>query len=250
MVLTSRLLEAEVFHKRHTPAVHVFKHKVCFLALNLDEPVRSKFLSVNRFNLFSWHFKDYGFAKFTNPKQHVLDTILPFHPGFKAITSIVLITLPKVLGYGFNPVSFWLCFNQGLIAVLAEVNNTFGDRHSYLCFHPDLRTIQPDDWFYHDKLMYVSPFCKVEGKYDLRFDVSEEKTLININYKTETGKLLSTSINAKSKPLNEKNLLKYFFIYPFMSFKIIFLIHYHVFRIWMKKVPFSKKTKKNPPHVT
>ena len=92
------------------------------------------------------------------------------------VAKIELLAQPNVMGYTFNPVSFWLCRDDagGLVAVIAEVTNTFGDRHSYLCTHSDLRPICPDDRLMAQKIMHVSPFQPVEGGYEFRFDISDK----------------------------------------------------------------------------
>lgn len=156
------------------------------------------------------------------------------------------------MGYVFNPVSFWLCFNleRELTAVFVEVNNTFGERHGYVCAHPAFAPIGPSDWFTSDKVFHVSPFCRTVGKYDFRFDVNAETVNININYSTEEGKTISTSIASKREPFTDKNIFKYFCRYPLMTFRIMVLIHYHALRLWLKKVPYYSKPIKPDANVT
>ena len=99
---------------------------------------------------------------------------------------IYLLTQPRILGSVFNPVSFWLCFSgDDLTSVIAEVNNTFGERHCYLCHHSDHRPITESDRLEAEKIFYVSPFQPVAGTYIFRFDIRPDKIAIRIDYRTE-----------------------------------------------------------------
>jgi DUF1365 family protein len=159
------------------------------------------------------------------------------------ITNIFLLTMPKFFGYAFNPVSFFLCFNQHqqLIAVLAEVHNTFKERHTYLCHHENFTPITNLDVLHKEKKLHVSPFCQVEGYYKFRFLINAQKIKIDIDYYANDDKLISTSINGKLSVMRERTLIKYFFLNMFAPFKVIFLIHYHAFCLWCKKIPYFKK---------
>ena len=226
--METELLKTTVFHKRHSPVEYGFSHKVVFLVLNLKSIPKTRFFSVDKFNLFSLWLKDYKFAK---------------NVPVENIHEIILLTIPKVLGKGFNPVSFWCCLNKNheLLCVLAEVNNTFGETHGYLCHHNSWEIIEKNQILDKPKIFHVSPFCEVRGHYNFRFEFTEKKIHIDINYYQNDNLLISTAIRGKKVPLNDKNLMKYFFLYPFMAFKVIFLIHYHALRLWLKKVPYFKK---------
>ena len=164
----------------------------------------------------------------------------------------MVITMPKILGYCFNPVSFWLCFDQenNLLSVLAEVNNTFGERHAYLCFNKNFNAIKPDDILTREKVFHVSPFCKIEGEYEFRFAINKKNININIDYYKDHKILITTLIKGINTPLTDKNLLKNFFIYSISVIKVIFLIHYHAFWLWIKKVSYIKKPSKPKVDIT
>jgi DUF1365 family protein len=164
------------------------------------------------------------------------------------VANIHLLTIPGLLGYVFNPVSFWLCLDtqNRLIAVVAEVNNTFGGRHCYSCFKADFSPIAYDDTLEQRKVLHVSPFCKVEGHYRFKFCLQAEKIRISIDYFDNSGEIiLLTTLNARKKTLNDKNLLFFLMAYPLMTMKVIGLIHYHALRLWLKKVPFFGKNPYN-----
>ena len=254
MVTDSGVLDTTVYHKRHTPAVHDFSHKVLYLALNLKdiECLKSKLFSINRFNIFSLSWKNYGFELFEDPKTYVKKTLEKFEINPQSIEEIVFLTMPKILGYAFNPVSFWLCFNKtgDLFSVLVEVNNTFGERHAYVCFQKNLEPIKKNTRISKDKIFHVSPFCEVEGYYEFRFNIESQKIDIDINYYKDDSILISTSIRANKNALIDKYLAKYIIKLPIMLFKVIILIHYHAFRLWIKKVQYFKKPAKPTQDLT
>ncbi len=253
--MNSSILEALVYHKRHAPIEYDFSHKVFYLVINLAEQdsfKKMKLFSINKFNFFSLYWKSYGFDKIEDPKKYILDTLKKFNLEDKIIKKIMVITMPKILGYCFNPVSFWLCFDQenNLLSVLAEVNNTFGERHAYLCFNKNFNAIKPDDILTREKVFHVSPFCKIEGEYEFQFSIDEKNININIDYYNERNPLITTLIKGNKIPLTDKNLLKNFFTYSLSVIKVVFLIHYHAFRLWKKKVSYIKKPIKSKIDIT
>ena len=148
-----------------------------------------------------------------------------------------------MLGYVFNPVSFWFCLDmQGsLRAVLSEVCNTFGERHCYLSFHDDRRPIGNDDWLRAEKVFHVSPFMDVVGHYMFRFVYREDKIGAWIDYYDAEGLMLNTSVVGKRRPLTAHNLLTCFFRYPLVTLKVIGLIHYEAVRLCLKGIRHRTK---------
>jgi len=145
-----------------------------------------------------------------------------------------------MLGYVFNPVSFWLLYNDNkeLIAVLYEVNNTFGYTHSYLCYKDDFSKIESYDVLYAKKSFYVSPFFKVEGEYQFKVGLIKDKVNLFIDYYIDGTEVLKTSLSGKLIDFNNKNLLNCFFKHPLLTLRAIILIHYHAIRLIIKKIPF------------
>ena len=139
MAFAPRLLVGQVMHRRLRPAVNAFTYPVFFVQLPLADLARAAgpLFGVDRGNLLSFHQKDHG-PRDGSPLLPWIQTMLRDH-GLPADGEIVLQCFPRVLGYVFNPVSFWFCHDRAgeLIAVLAEVSNTFGGRHAYLLHNPD-----------------------------------------------------------------------------------------------------------------
>lgn len=233
--LAPQLCTAKVMHKRLFPKVNGFTYGVYYLACPLSS------LSALRLPVpFSFRMRDYG-AKDGSDLQAWIDVILKQH-NIEAGGEVILVTMPRMLGYGFNPVSFWLCLDKQrqLRAMLYEVNNTFGETHSYLCAHADGRVIQPDDVLTGEKVFHVSPFLPREGAYHFRVHFSPEKKLgVWIDYYAADGKKqLLTSMVGNLQPLTRKALRQSFFRYPLLTFKVITLIHYHALRLFFKGVKY------------
>jgi DUF1365 family protein len=199
----------------------------------LDQIQNFKSLSYNRPNIFQLRDRDYGFTKHQNLQDWARTALRKFTDFVPA--RITLITMPRALGFGFNPVSFWCYFDDhnNLRAVMAEVNNTFSERHAYICMHPDGRAILPTDTLSTQKVFHVSPFFDVRGRYEFRFDVTDKKINIIIDYFDDSQKLLSTSVTGVRQELSDRMLWQAFFKNPIVSLKTLALIHVHaVILIW------------------
>ncbi len=243
MAITQSILIADVMHKRLLPRVNGFTYKVYYLCFALSQMQKlskaSAMLALNRPGLFSFYEKDHGSRDGSSLEGWIRD-ILRKWGITKADGDIVLIALPRLFGYVFNPVSFWFCLDKErqVRAVLCEVNNTFGERHDYLCFHDDHRPIASDDWIEGRKVFHVSPLLKVQGEYRYRFHLSEAQIGVWIDYYDSDGKKLLTSLTGKQAPLTTKALLGCFFRYPLITFKVITLIHYQALKMLMKGIRY------------
>ena len=153
---------------------------------------------------------------------------------------IVLQTFPRVLGYVFNPVSFWFCYDRAgaLIAVLAEVNNTFGGRHAYLLHNPDGSPLRDGQEFTADKAFHVSPFCVIEGGYRFRFKLERAVPRVHIDYDDAEGELLLTAISGRPRAWSTSALLGALARMPLLTFGVILRIHWQALKLWLKGVPF------------
>ena len=247
MALSNALLVADVAHARVRPAKNAFHYHVYYLCVALsDVPAlaRLALFSLDCFNLFSVAHADYGrdAQPETWMRQQLAHWEIPQADG-----EIVLLTMPRVLGYAFNPVSFWFCLDRAgaLRAVLADVSNTFGERHAYLLFHEDRRPIGRDDMFTSEKIFHVSPFITVAGHYEFRFAYGEEKLGVWINHHDAQGVLLTTSLVGKRRALTSRALLGCFFRYPLVTVKVIGLIHFQALKLFLKGVKY--RVKPTPP---
>jgi len=233
-----------VVHSRLRPRAHAFRHPVFFLQIPLAQLDRLSIwpLSVDRPNLLSVQSRDHG-ARDGSALEPWARALLDRHGLGHADGPIVLQTFPRVFGYAFNPVSFWYCHDRSgaLIAVLAEVNNTFAERHNYLVAHEDGRPIGDQDWIEARKVFHVSPFCEVAGRYRFRFVRGGERTLARIDYDDGDGPLLATSIEGTRTALGRTTLLRALLRQPVLGLGVVARIHLHALRLWLKGVPFHRK---------
>lgn len=236
MVISPQLYTAKVMHKRFFPKENSFSYGVYYLALPLpaaEIPGR----------LASFYSKDVGKRDGGDPTPWVRGILSDYGLNEKT-TDIILITMPRVLGYIFNPVSFYLCLdgNKNLRAVLCEVHNTFGEQHSYLCAKSDHTPITADCWLEAEKVFHVSPFLQRSGDYKFRFDLKDESFGVWIDYyDIEKQKKLITSLIGKLTPLTPETLKKAFWRHPLVTLKAITLIHWQALRLWTGGVRYVPK---------
>jgi DUF1365 family protein len=156
------------------------------------------------------------------------------------------------LGYVFNPASFLFCLdeNEKLQAVIVQVNNTFGESHCYLISNKDGSNILQNQWFEADKEFHVSPFFKLEGFYKFRFIFEQNKIAIWIDYFTNEKTLLTSVIYKKQVDFDNLNLIFAFIKIPFMTLKVIILIHIQALKIVFKKIKYIAKPEQKITKIT
>lgn len=234
-----RLFIGNVMHHRLRPAVNAFVYPVFFVQLPLRQLAAANrgIFAVDRRNLLSLRSADHG-PRDGSPLLPWICALLREH-GLADDGEIVLQTFPRVLGYVFNPVSFWFCHDKSgaLIAVLAEVNNTFGGHFNYL-LHDAGRPLPDGAELTTEKIFHVSPFCIPNGKYRFRFLLDRAVPVARIDYDDAGGELLLTSISGKPQAWTARNLWLAFLRMPLLTLGVISRIHWQALRLWLKGVPF------------
>lgn len=234
-----------VMHERRALISNRFVYPFVFLRLPLERlgQIRVRGLGIERAAVFSFRAADHG------PRTGA--PLLPWirarlnEAGLSQVCNgeVVLQTMPRILGYVFNPVSFWFCYDgeKRLRAVLAEVNNTFGEHHNYLLHHSDLRAIERDDVLKARKIFHVSPFFDCEGEYRFRFGERDGVHYAVIDYHDAEGVRLATRVGGRAEALTAAALRKWIFRFPFMTLGVIARIHWQALRLWLGRVPFHRK---------
>jgi len=237
-------IAGQTYHGRRGDTKNAFRYSIDYVLLDAEGAVKGPPLfSRNAGNLTSLQDSDHGGPPHLGTGAKWVREVLAAH-NLPVIGRIDILAQPRILGHVFNPVSFWLCHDdRGVLrVVIAEVTNTYGDRHSYLCHHDDLGPITKDKTMQAQKLMYVSPFQPVEGGYTFRFDIRPEKIGIWIDYSRGNGGLIAT-LTGDRKPLTNSSILRATFRRPLGSRRVLALIHWQALKLWWKGVPFLNRPK-------
>lgn len=232
----SALYAGIVTHRRFTPKPHRLKYRVFSLLLDLaaldDEAAQLRLFSRNRFNLFSFHDRDYGDGQ-GDPLAWARAQMRA--GGLNAEGSrIMLLTMPRLLGYAFNPIAVYFCYaaSGALIAILYEVNNTFGQRHSYFIPVEDnsSRVVRQSC----KKAFYVSPFMDMDMRYDFTLQPPAGTLRLHIAARDAQAVVLTASLSARRTSLNDATLLHAALSYPLLTLKVVAGIHWEALLLWWK----------------
>lgn len=235
------LIDAAIWHARSGDVARAFRYRAVYAALPLAELEAGTLpLRADGRGLWRIRRRDYGWRD-GRPLAAFMREVLA--GAGLAETQVTLVTLPRSAGFGFNPVSFWLARDAGgLRAVLAEVSNTFGERHLYLCRHPENRVIDRSDRLEAEKLFHVSPFLPREGRYVFRFDCGPGRFGAWIDWYGATGDLrLQTAMTGKARPLTRASLRGAVLRHPLQAQKVIALIHWQALQLAARGVRYSGK---------
>jgi hypothetical protein len=237
------LLEARITHARFSPKPYTLTHKLTYLHVPVGAlPIlKRRFLNRNGWGLFALNDRDYG-NRSTGISEWLQSAFASTGERLPD-GEVTLVTLPRVMGFGFNPVSFWLCHDRtgALTAVLAEVNNTFGERHCYLCRKPGGEPIAADEEVVAEKVFHVSPFLPTDGEYRFRFIEKPERVAIRVDLYRDDARVLSATIAGRLSTLTSQAMLKSFLRHPFPTLQVVLLIHYHAARLYMRGLRIFSK---------
>ena len=231
------LYRGEVTHARLRPKAHRFRYRVFWLMIDVDRmeeaAAGTRLFSLNRFNLFSMRPKDFGDGSEGSLRARIERSLTGAGivlPG----GAIRLLTMPRVLGYAFNPISLYYCSDKTgrLGAMVYEVTSTFGERRAYALAAEDER-------FRHgcDKTLHVSPFMHMDMRYDFQGKAPDERMALTINGHDAEGLLIATAMAGERKPLTDREILRAAIALPLSTLKVTLGIHWEALRLWLKGVP-------------
>lgn len=242
-----KILEAQVFHKRYKPRENSFNYKVDYLLLDLAK-LPKKQQKLSGFSLVNFSGKKHG--KRDGADLSIWVKELCQKHNIDEPQRISLLTLPEICGWVFNPVSFYYCFDKQdkLYLVLAEVNNTFKETHTYLCHKQDFSEIDKTDILIADKVFHVSPFYERKGSYKFRFAYQKKQLAIWIDYFDLAGKLeLKTSVIGKLEEPNLRKKISLLYGLVFYNLRVLFLIHFQALRLVLKRIKYIAKPHQKTP---
>ena len=242
-LIAPSVVRARVSHARQVPVENRFAYGIDYLLL--DEAALAgdrgpKLFSFGRPNLVSLHPSDHGVAGCEG-----IEGVrrLARKSGVYGVDHVLLMTHPRYWGFAFNPVSFWFLVGAAgnLRAVLAEVHNTFGERHGYLCTGENGADIGPDSHTVSAKRFHVSPFFDIVGEYRFRFQLDETRVAVRIRYDDGAGGGLNTAIAGTRRPFTDRELVRALMRRPFGAARTVALIHWQALRLYLKGARYRKR---------
>ena len=235
-------ISGHTFHGRKGAISNAFRYSVDFVMFDAEKTDEMPTLfSLNRGNLFSVRDRDHGGVPGQGSGASWARDVLQRHQ-IRADGALLLLAQPRALGYVFNPVSFWLAHDREnrLIAVIAEVTNTFKDRHSYLAVKPDQSEIKPDDRIVARKIFHVSPFQPIDGEYEFRFDIRDDRVGIWIDFMHSNGGVIATLTGPRRK-LRNRDVVTSLIRRPFAARRVMALIHWQALVLWWKGAKYRNR---------
>lgn len=236
---SNALLPFRVIHSRLTPKRYKFTHKFFWFKLNLDKPIKQRFLSFNKWNLYSFFDKDHVKFGHKTARENYIE--FAKQSGLKTpIKSVTIYTQLRTLGYVFNPVSFILLVDEeekqhGII----EIGNTFNEQKPYFV-HND--HFAGNSFEYRTKkYFYISPFIEHDNEMVFKFRNDNGKITISIDDFKEEERVLFVHFDGQEEDLSSKSLLRETLKSPMVTLQFIIFIHLHAFVLWFKGIKYFKK---------
>ena len=240
--MNSCIYHGRVRHRRYFPNNHEFSYKLFMMYLDLEE------LPTLFQRFWLWSYNKPNLAWFDR-KQHAgpedLDLATVIRQKVRIETGqypkgpIRLLTHLKYFGYGFNPVSFYYCFEEDgetLSCIVAEVNNTpWNEQHCYVL--PIRDHASSSHHFEFDKAFHVSPFNNMNQHYDWRFIKPEQQLGVHMNVYEKDRLLFDATMNLQKREVSTRSLSLMLFKFPFMTGKVIAAIYYQALKLWLKRTP-------------
>ena len=237
-----RLWKGHTTHKRSVPFTHRFRYGLAMIDVDIDRlgeaHKTTRLFSVDRPNLFSFRRKDHAERKDKDlrlwAKRHFEGADIALNGG-----PVRLITFPRHLFYKFAPISLWLGYGPGgdLRGILYEVNNTFGETHTYVAKTPG----ETGNKHIADKVFHVSPFFDVTGKYQFTLSATDERLKLIVETVDAKQQTHVATIMAKAYPATSTTFLSLAATKPLSSLGVTFAIHWQALKLWLKGARYHSR---------
>jgi len=243
MISKSCLYFGSVMHRRLRPRRHSLRYRIFWVLWDLDELDKLNrglpCFGYNRFNVLSLYDRDYGDGSATPLRAQIdlrlAEAGIQLHGG-----TVHLLSMPRLFGYAFNPIAVYFCRDrhERLVALIYEVHNTFGERHSYIF------TIEPEQYAERHrcrKTFHVSPFLQMGLHYEFRTAMPEQRLSVAIVGSDDLGPLITAVMTGDRKPLTAKYITQALIMYPLLNFKVVAAIHLNALLLWGKRIRIHHK---------
>jgi DUF1365 family protein len=235
-------IAGHTWHGRKGEITNSFRYGVDYILLDAEAEVRpARLFGRNGRGLATIRDTDHGGPPRQGRGAAWVRDVLVAH-GLPGPARIELLAQPRIMGHVFNPVSFWICRDaeDAPRVIIAEVTNTYGDRHSYLCHRDDLAPIRPEDRLKAGKVLHVSPFQRLDGRYEFRFDLRDDRIGIRIDFTGGNDGVIATLVGRRRR-LTTRTVLAACLRRPFGSRRVLALIHWQALRLWWKGARFRAR---------
>ncbi len=236
----------KVMHARFKPKVHRFNYTVFNLLIDLDQldtaNRQARLFSVGHFNLLSFFEKDHCIKADESARAQV-DRLLKDAGVENKAARVLLLCYPRVLGFVFNPISVYFAYNKHNqpLALIYEVRNTFGQRHTYVVPVADDQVSEAGIRQERNKLFYVSPFMEMELRYFFRVLPPQDTVAIRILEKDAQGPMLAATFHGHKQEMSSANILRACLAMPLMTLKVVIGINFEALRLWLKGVRLQSR---------
>jgi len=239
--MKSAIYAGTVFHERFRPRRHRLRYRMFQCLFDLDEidaiASRCRLLSRNRFNLFSFCDRDFG-DRSGRPLRPQIEALMRRAGQEPDGGPIRLLTMPRMLGHVFNPLSVWFCHRRdgGLATMIYEVTNTFKERHSYVI--PVSGEAAGDESIRQacDKCFYVSPFMDNDMRYDFTVERPTAAVKVVVGGSDAAGPLIVACFAGEREELTDRALVSAFLRHPLLTLKVVAGIHIEALWLLLKRV--------------
>ncbi len=239
--MKSAIYAGKVFHQRFRPRAHRLRYRVFQCLFDLDEvdvlAGRLRLFSRNRFNLLSFYDRDFG-DRSGKPLRPQIEALMRQAGQEPDGGPIRLLTMPRMLGHVFNPISVWFCHRRdgSLATIVYEVTNTFKERHSYVIPVDDGQKSASQIRQACDKCFYVSPFMDLDMRYDFTVEPPMEKTKVVVAGGDAHGPLIVAAFSGERREFSDAAVFRAFLRHPLLSLKVVAGIHVEAFWLFLKRV--------------
>ena len=251
----SAVYVGDVVHHRLTPRRHRLRQQAYWLLADLDELAmldgRLRLFSYNRTNLISLHDRDHGDGSDRPLAEQMREHAAAAGIGADGGLSVLLLCMPRVAGYDFNPLSVYFCVGRDgtLRGVIYEVNNTLGGRHLYVI---PAGAARPEETVRQtcEKRFYVSPFLDMDMTYIFRTAVPDDVVRLSVQGRREGGAVINTALVGRRQPLDDRTIARLALTRPLLPIKVVVAIHWHALRMWLGGFNLADQPSTPTPSVT